>query len=339
MLELDTRILSAPEGRRVGQPGHDAAMEYLRNRMESIGLSYLSGDDYCLRYEAHDPVSGMKRKFTNLAGVIPGNDDTAMPILLGAHYDSAVDGPSSDDNAVSIAVLLRAAEILIQKGTERRVIFAFFDAEEAPYFLTESMGSIRFYNDCCRELDFACVIIMDMIGHDFQIGIPLLDTVFHRIREMIFVLGSESHSSLPAIVEGAGSSIDGLRIIPTLNRYVGDTSDHYIFRKAGQPFLFISRGRGMYSHTLRDTPEWINFTAAAEVLEFLLSILESLDSSIMETGRDRIDPFRFEIRMIRKAIGWPLPLLMGYLGFYKLSISSRKELDSLAGKLAGLFRF
>lgn len=306
--------------------------------MGEIGLEYFLDYDYSLPYTALDPTSGHRIECTNLAGFIPGTNRTAMPVLIGAHYDSAIDAPCSDDNAVSTALLLRIAEILMKKTPRRNVILAFFDAEEAPFFQTENMGSIRFYRDHCRGLDFACVIILDMIGHDFQAGIPLMDMLLPGIRELLFVMGSESHIQLPPIVEQAASGTRRLRIIPTLNRYIGDMSDHHVFRIGGQLYLFISKGRGRHSHRPEDGIDWINFGRVRRLLDFLLDIIELLDKAPMNRGRQTIDPSEFEIRMIRKAIGWPLPFILRRMGFRKRSLHSRGDLDALAGKMSKLIK-
>ena len=338
MLEKDTEMLSLPNGRRVGQPGHELALRYLSHRMEEIGLEWFLNDSYSLPYVGLDPASGRKIGFTNLAGLIAGTNRTAMPVLIGAHYDSAIDAPCSDDNAVTAALLLHVAEILMKRTPRRNVIVAFFDAEEAPFFQTENMGSIRFYRDHCRGLDFACVIILDMIGHDFQAGIPLLDTLLPGIHELLFVLGSESHIQLPTIVEQASSATRRLRIVPTLNRYIGDMSDHLAFRAGGQPYLLLSKGRGQHSHQPEDTIDWINFSRVKRIRDFLLDILDLLDKAPMNRGRRTIDPFEFELRMIRKAIGWPLPFLLKYMGFRSWSLRSRMDLDALAVKLSKLVK-
>ncbi|MCD4701991.1 MAG: hypothetical protein K8S24_09070, partial [Candidatus Aegiribacteria sp.] len=68
--------------------------------------------------------------------------------------------------------------------------------------------------------------------------------------------------------------------------------------------------------------------------DFLLEILELLDKASMNRGRHTIDPYEFEIRMLRKAIGWPLPILMKFLGFSKRSLHTRGDLDEFAGKLS-----
>lgn len=323
----DTQALSLPQGRRVEQPGHQIALEYIERRMEETGLRFFSGLSYRLMYEVEN------QKFCNLAGVIPGTDPEAMPILLGAHYDGAVDGPCSDDNALSVAVILAVAGELVELNSQRTVMIAFFDAEERPYFNTEKMGSVRFCEDHCSGIEFASVVILDAIGHDFEILIPVLDKSIKRIRELIFILGSESHSRLPGIVEKAAGSVSGLRAIPTLNRYIGDSSDYLAFRKAGQPFIFISRGNGKYTHTIADDMNWINWKSVDKVLEMTLSILLQIDRESMEAGRFPVDPFQFEIRLMKKAVGLFLPMLLPFLGIWKTTLKTRIDLDGLSGRL------
>jgi len=329
MIKQDTEQLSLEKGRRPGQPGHEIALKFLERRMGEIGLAPYEGDSYALPYG----------EFTNLAGVIEGTDSSALPVLIGAHYDSAIDGPSSDDNAVSVALILHTAELLIKKSPSRSTVIAFFDAEEKPNFLTKNMGSLRFYKDHCEDMEFACVIILDMIGHNFEVGVPPVDLLVPGIKDFMFVLGSESHTQLPDIVERASKDTKRLRIIPTLNRYIGDRSDHHAFRKAGQPYLFLSRGWGKYSHTPKDNIQWINFSGVHRIENFLLRLLEQLDTAPMETRLEPADPFRYEIRMMRKAIGWPLPFILACLGFFRMALHSREDINSLMRKVLKLAKF
>lgn len=329
MIREDAEALSLPEGRRVGRPGHGTALEYIERRMEELRLQYFEGSSFRVPYS----VEG--RQFTNLAGVVPGTEPEALPVLLGAHYDSAVDGPSTDDNAVSVAVILSLAGRLMEETPKRTVVTAFFDAEERPFFGTPSMGSTRFREDHCRETEFAAVIILDAIGHQFELMIPVLDRTVKRIGEFIFVLGSESHNLLPGIVEEAASGAEGLRVIPTLNRYIGDSSDYMAFRKTGQPYLFISRGNGRHTHTLTDDMTWINWKAVEAVSEMTLKLIRKLDEEEMEKGRYMVDSCSFEIRLMKKAAGFLLPVLLPFLGIRRLTLKTRADLDLLAEKLNG----
>ncbi len=55
----------------------------------------------------------------------------------------------------------------------------------------------------------------------------------------------ESDPALERAVTELGP-IDGVRVVTTLNRYVGDMSDHHTFRLGQVPYLFLSCGR--WSH-------------------------------------------------------------------------------------------
>jgi Zn-dependent M28 family amino/carboxypeptidase len=310
-VESDTRALALPRGRRVGQPGHAVAREYLVGRLDAIGAEpFRSGD------------------FVNVIGRIPGTGDRERPILIGAHYDSVIDDPCADDNATACAVGLAAAEAFVQRPLERDVIIAFFDAEEPPFFITPAMGSIRFYEDQRDELDFAGVIIMDLIGHDVESPLP-----GSGLEELLFVMGAESHPALPSIVEGASGQVNDLRVVGTLNRYVGDMSDHHAFRVGGHPYLFLSCGQGRCYHQPCDTPEWVNFDKVVRVYEFVMALARGIDADEVSAHAPLVPTEAYEIRTLRRAFG---PLLDGVLAMAEMpSLKTRADLDRLVPFLAG----
>jgi len=53
------------------------------------------------------------------------------------------------------------------------------------------------------------------------------------------------------VLEAAGVA-KGLKLVPTLNRHIGDMSDHGVFRENGVPYFFLSCGRR--TTTCRPTP-------------------------------------------------------------------------------------
>jgi hypothetical protein len=326
-IEQDTRALALPQGRRVGQPGHEDARLYLISRMNEIGLIPFKGNYFELPYTHPDPDSEVPVTFVNLAGIVKGIEHELAPILIGAHYDSAIDAPSANDNAAAVAVLLAVAERFIRAPIRRKLIFAIFDAEEPPFYLTEAMGSIRFYEDHCAAMEFACVIIMDIIGHDVAIGHPAIYTMFPYMKELLFVIGAESDRSLPGIVEHAAERISNLRVFPILNSYIGDMSDHHAFRLGNQPFLFLSCGAGHHYHQPSDDMNWVNLTKVHRVCEFVIELVAAINQR-GQTGIARPgDTVDFEIRMIDKAIGTPLRLLLEKAGLPPLK--SREDLDKL----------
>ena len=175
-LTKHSQALALPLGRRVGQPGHDVARQYLLKQMKRIGLEPFHGKGYELCYELPHPNSDELTTFTNLVGVIPGKNRSLPPILLGAHYDSVINAPSVDDNATSVAHNLVLASHYALQPLERDLIIAFFDAEEPPFFLGKTMGSRRFCEDYCGDTHFAAVIVTDLVGHDvtdLSLPVPL----------------------------------------------------------------------------------------------------------------------------------------------------------------------
>ena len=322
-LEDDTSALALPTGRRVGGQGHDVAREFLLARLAEIDVQPFSGDSLELPFE-HDGVA-----FTNVVGVLRGSDPDARPVLLGAHYDSALDAPSADDNATGVAVALAIAEHLAgDEGRRRDLVIALFDSGSPPFQDTGAMGSTRFYDDHCHGVNFACAIVMDLIGHDVEIQHPAA-AMMPALKRMLFVLGAESDSALPEVVEWAAGEAKGLKVFPTLNGYLPDTSDHRAFRLGGQPFLFLSCGPGEHYRKPTDDLSWINFEKLRHVAAFVADLISRLDRS--EPAGETCDPVDFEIRMIKKVVGMAFPMLLKMAGLQPLK--SRDDVDALAKRL------
>ena len=330
-IESDVRAIALPRGRRVGQPGHHIAREYLIRRMTEIGLEPFTGDGFELPFEREGT------RFTNLVGVISGSNRDLPPVLVGAHYDSVIDAPCADDNATSVAVALAAAETFAAEPLQRDVVIALFDSEEPPYFLSPSMGSTRFYEDHCADVRFKCVLIMDLIGHDVELGLGSVEDAFPYLKDLIFVTGAESDPGrLPGCVQRASYSMGNeLRVIPTLTSYVGDLSDYHAFRLGGEPYLFLSCGQGRYYHhelDSLDTQGWINFEKTQRVFELVIEILREVDGT---RGDPEAAPntTEFEIRHLEQSLGPLLPALLAQVGLTELR--TRADIDRIAGALRG----
>ena len=322
-LQHDTAKLAMKDGRRVGQPGHAIAIEFLRSRMEEIGLDPFTGDSFLLPYGENqvattqrfafstatitdDDVHEILREelamelcgsnstrqtgldFCNLVGVIPGIDRTLPPLLIGAHYDSVIDAPCADDNATSVALNLAIAEAFVGSPLQRDLIIAFFDAEEPPYFHGPCMGSNRFFEDYCADIQFAGVIVTDLIGHDLDIS----------------------------------------RGLNAMNGKIPGTD---AFEQAGQPFLFLSCGHGKYYHHIKDNLDWINFAKLARIAEFVRDLLAQLDLTPAGNDPNAKDPFEFESRMIQKAVGKTVGLIAK--GFGHEIPKSREDIGEFVSAL------
>ena len=334
-LTQHSQALALPHGRRVGQPGHDVARKYLLQRMTKTELQPFKGDSFELCYELPHPDTKALQKFTHLVGIIPGRNRNLPPILLGAHYDSVIDAPCVDDNATSVAHNLVLASHYALHPLERDLIIAFFDSEEPPHFLGRTMGSRRFCEDHCGDIDFAAVIVTDLVGHDAtdsDLPIPgAVKTLLPHLRKLVAVIGAESDGAFPSIVEAASRETGNLRVLSTLHDYIGPMSDHASFADAGQPFLFLSCGMGRHYHMPEDTMEWINFDKLAHITCFIGDLVDRIDRTPADADHTTTDPFEIEIRMLRKALG---PVLIAGLRAFGIKMpKSREELDAFVSGL------
>ena len=104
-------------------------------------------------------------------------------------------------------------------------------------------------------------VIMDLVGHDVSLNgldSEAQSSLMSTLAPLLFMTGTESHPGLRGVLERAGD-IDKLKVVPTLNRYVDDMSDHGVFRQNGVPYLFLSCGRWEHYHKETDTPDRLNY--------------------------------------------------------------------------------
>ena len=310
-IESDVNVLATDSGRSTGSQGHLAAKQYLLERLSTLSLEPYKDGTFEISYQSngHD--------YSNILAMIEGTDPDLAPVLLGAHYDAVEGTPGADDNAVAVAILLEIAGKFEAHTFKRSIIFAFFDAEEPPHFLTTSMGSIRFYEDQ-REDDIHCAIIMDLVGHD----VPM-----QGFEDLVFVTGMESHPGLADTIK-AVLPFDGIRAIPLLNEYVGDLSDHHIFRVNEVPYLFVSCGIWAHYHRDTDTPDKLNYLKAGRIAEFINSLAEDISTRPLDGYPKEYDTSAIEAKYINEALKWVLP---------PGGISGRKQIDELVTTITDRF--
>jgi hypothetical protein len=317
-LMADVVALTANGGRNVGTTGHDLARDYIATRLTEIGATPYSGDSFLHPYVSEGS------DFANIIGTIPGTNPAKAPLLLGAHFDTCGDIPGADDNAAAVAILLAVAESLQKTVRDRSVVLAFFDAEEPPYFLSSSMGSIRFYEDQ-RTGPVHAAIILDLVGHDVPVD---------GLEDLLFITGAESDPRLEMAVRSSEPE-SGLR---TLNSYVPDLSDHHIFRKNERPYLLLTCGHWEHYHMPTDTPEKLSMSKMEAVANYVVMLTEFLSPSSLNghssgdgpsLGDETLDT---EIFFLEKNI---MPTLRN-LGI-SLPLNSRTDIDRLVTLLISQF--
>ena len=345
-LRRDVEAICFPKGRMIGSPEHEKARLYLASRLKALGCVPWRGDSYVLPYRR----GGIQ--FFNVVGVLPGRNRSKKALLLGAHYDSVIPYPCADDNAAAVAISLAAGASLAGE-LEHDLILAFFDAEEPPHFLSERMGSIRFYEDQLEGREIHAALIMDLVGHDLSVTGQMLarftgglthlvpgwrskDFRIPLLHSLLFVTGAESHPELAGVIDEA-TPCRGLRVAPTINEYVGDMSDHGIFRQRGVPYFFLSCGLWAHYHTPTDTPDRLNYTKMAHISDYVKRLMEGLDrrALLRENQEEKTcETLDLESRHLRSAFGILYPLLLRIAGVRK--VNQRKDMDAVAYVLRGL---
>lgn len=344
-LKADVEALAIEVGRLVGTAGHELARQYLLDRLAEVGLQPYHGDSFDLPYQRG-------YEFHNLVGIVRGRTSGTAPVLVGAHYDSALDAPSADDNAAAVAIALAAAERLIALPPARDVVVALFDAEEAPFYWTDDMGSVRFYHDHRPPAGFHAAVVMDLVGHDVSLPLPVSESARERIVNLLFMTGAESHPRLSDLVRRTPRPAD-LPLVATLNRNVGklepmagesagehrDLSDHYVFRTQGVPYLFLSCGQWAHYHQPTDTPDRLNYVKMTRICQFLVALVRSLAEEDLPRASQpagvEVDTTALEIELLHEAFGPALPLLQQVVGLP--TIATRGDLDTLARRVQRFF--
>ena len=248
--------------RNPGTPGGAAARDYLRRRLDELGLEPAGEDSFD---QPIPPIGG-----TNLFARIPGRSDRT--ILLAAHYDACgADNPGADDNAAAVAIVLSVAEQLAKRELDRNVLIALFDAEEPPYFLSQAMGSQWFVDHPTVPLDtIDTMICLDLVGH--ALG-P--DELPHEVRDSVFVLGAEKSTGTAELLDSL-PTVTGIEPRRIDNYIIESMSDYDAFMNAGIPFLFYTMGRSEHYHAPTDTPDRLDYDKMSAFATHLTDLVTAL---------------------------------------------------------------
>jgi hypothetical protein len=314
-LREDVLALTANGTRRVGTDGHAQASAYIVERLAGLRLVPYATDYFVLPYGPEE------LGFGNIVAQLPGQQPELAPLLLGAHFDTCADAPGADDNAAAVAILLAVAEQLSHQPLNRPVVFGFFDAEEPPHFLQTTMGSIRFYEDHLTG-PVHTAIILDLVGHDVPI---------RGMEDLLFVTGAESDP------EWGGTLLysepeTGLRTVPTLNDYVGDLSDHHVFRRNKTPYLLLTCGRWEHYHAATDTSDRLNFDKMDAVSDYVEVLANRVSACNLSGPFNSADTLETELHFLKKNV---LPALRNH--GLDIRLETREDITKLVDLLMSRF--
>jgi Zn-dependent M28 family amino/carboxypeptidase len=203
------------------------------------------------------PVPGCSG--ANVLASLPGEQERWL--LVAAHYDhlGRYGGRTfygADDNAAAVAILLEVARALRRSPPKGRgVLFAAFDGEEPPHFLSEGMGSEYFARHPTVPLDtIDLMVCMDLVGHTVgPEGAP------EEVGQSVFALGAERSEGTGALVDRLARAERGAIIRRLDAETVPPLSDYWGFWRRQVPFLFLTNGRWRHYHTPEDTPEKLDY--------------------------------------------------------------------------------
>ncbi|MDN7247025.1 M28 family metallopeptidase [Planococcus shenhongbingii] len=303
-------------GREPGSSGHKKAREMIVRHFEELKLEPLMEQGWGQRFPVTKVITG-----ENLLASKKGN--TQDWILLGAHYDHFKNIPGADDNAASIGIVFDVIASLAQISRNLTVVLGIFDLEEPPYFLSEKMGSVYFYNHLPKTLafdHFKGAIVLDLCGHDIAI----------KGREhALFAIGADSSPLLSASIAEAAEKNANLSVYQILRRPRLHLSDHYIFDMHNQPHIFLSCGHWPHYHTPQDTFERLNLIKVAHVADFLKEALLRIEENLgKETALLKKFTREDELAEVGRLVGMEMPPVRSIdpiLGVLMHTISRKKK--------------
>lgn len=215
--------------------------------------------------------------------------NTTERIVIGAHYDTHGALPGADDNASGIAGLIELAYLLEKAKPNLRVDLVAYTLEEPPYFRTEHMGSKVHATHLHQQgVNVRAMISLEMIGYfSDEVGSQnypsaLLKLIYPARGNYISVVGNIGEGNLVRKVKRAMQlaaplpvySINAPRIIPGI-----DFSDHQGYWDVGYPALMVTDtafNRNFNYHTKEDTPERLDYSRMAQVVEQVFAAVTDL---------------------------------------------------------------
>lgn len=260
-------------GRGAGTEQEKEVARYLYNQLIDAGVTMLTpkeGEDFYIAQ------NGDTLHSQNVIGVVEGYDPELRNeyVVVGAHYDhlgTSVlkrDGRDveqiyfgADDNASGVATLLEVArEVASQHFMFRRsVIFALFGAEEMGmlgswYFLNRSFGYVD---------NIVAMINLDMVGRSGR-------------ENAIQVFVSEANVEMLEIVNDLSGR--ALSIVPKYTPTDHFPSDHRNFYEKGIPAVLFTSGMHRDYHTVRDTPDKLDYGQMERLAEYVSAMTEVLSN-------------------------------------------------------------
>jgi Zn-dependent M28 family amino/carboxypeptidase len=264
--------------------GHPQALERSARYIETT----LSGLGYAVSRQEFE-TEGVNVRNLEVAIRSDAADATEV-LVVGAHYDSRAGAVGANDNGSGVAALLELARLLKDvrpaAGLELRLVF--YVNEESPWFSTEKMGSYVHARGLAQEgREVAAMLSLETIGwyseapgsqrYPFPFGLFYPSTGDF----IAFVANLRSRSLLHRVIGSFRSAVAFPSEGVAAPESIADISrsDHWAYWKFGWPAAMVTDTapfRYPYYHTLRDTPDKLDYDRLARVVRGLEGVVRNL---------------------------------------------------------------
>jgi Zn-dependent M28 family amino/carboxypeptidase len=218
-------------------------------------------------------------------------------VVVGAHYDSAVECPAANDNATGVAALLELARTFAGRKPRTTLRFVAFANEEPPFFQTEEMGSMVYARSLAAHGEkVAAMVALETLGcysdrPGSQKYPPLVGLAYPDRGNFVAFVGNLASRGLArkcvaafrarAEFPSEGACLPGW--IPGIG-----WSDHWSFWQAGYQGIMVTDTapfRYAHYHQPTDTPDKVDFDRLARVTAGLAGVVEELAGAGAPAGR------------------------------------------------------
>jgi len=258
-------------------PALTLAADYIRRTFQEMG--------YAPRDQAY-AVEG--NTVTNVEAEWRGQSRPEEVILVGAHYDSVFGSPGANDNGSGVAALLVLARLAKQQPFDSTLRFVAFVNEEPPFFQTRQMGSQVYARESARRGErIVAMLSLETIGYfSERAGSQSYPFPFHffypnKANFIAFVGNLASRGLVRQVVAAfrehtrfPSQAVAAPALIPGIS-----WSDQSSFWEEGYPGVMVTDTafyRYPEYHTLRDTPERVDYQRLARVVAGLEQVLAEL---------------------------------------------------------------
>jgi len=265
----DVRQLVAIGPRVAGTPGAQAARDYIRKQLQSVGVAVEEQ-----AFEAATPLGAVK--MVNLRARFPAAaGSTSQPrLIIGGHYDTKLFKDftfvGANDGGSSAAFLIELARALKSRANRVPIELLFLDGEESTgewQGQDHTYGS-RHYVEAARKdgslENIKAFVLVDMIGdHDLVI--------------------KREGNSTPALIEAIWSAARRLNRREFVDEIYPVEDDHLEFLAARVPSVdlidleYATRAGEVAWHTRHDTLENVAAASLQAVGDVLLAALPALE--------------------------------------------------------------